>query len=72
MHGAVAHCAFCFLSVARKSARENIMYTFTNRFTSNNDGIEFLKTNMMGSNAMRISEELASYLNIDDSTRILD
>lgn len=48
------------------------MYTFTNRFTSNNDGIEFLKTNMMGSNAMRISEELASYLNIDDSTRILD
>jgi cyclopropane fatty-acyl-phospholipid synthase-like methyltransferase len=32
----------------------------------------FLKSNMMGPNAMRISEELASFLNINKSMRVLD
>ena len=48
------------------------MYTFTNRFVSDQDNAEFLKSNMMGPNAMRMSEELASYLDIKDGMRILD
>ncbi|OHB54808.1 MAG: methyltransferase [Planctomycetes bacterium GWF2_42_9] len=48
------------------------MYTFTNQFISNDNGMEFLKANMMGPNAMRVAEELASYLNIDENMRILD
>lgn len=49
-----------------------IMYTFTNQFLSNDKNIELLKATMMGPNAMRVAEELASYLNIDGNTRILD
>lgn len=48
------------------------MYTFTNQFISDNNNVEFLKATMMGPNAMRVSEELASHLNINESMRILD
>lgn len=34
--------------------------------------MEFLKATMMGPNAMRLSEELASHLNINQNMRILD
>lgn len=48
------------------------MYTFTNQFISNDKNAEFLKNTMMGPNAMRVAEELASHLNIDKNMRILD
>ena len=48
------------------------MYTFTNQFISEDKNNEFLKANMMGPNAMRVAEELASYLNINKNMRILD
>ncbi len=70
--GAVIYCAFLFLSVGRKSERKNTMYTFTNQFISNENNLEYLKDNMMGPNAMRVAEELASYLNINEDMRILD
>jgi len=48
------------------------MYEFTYQFMSNSENAELLKATMMGPNAMRVAEELASYLNIDGSMRILD
>lgn len=48
------------------------MYTFTEKFISNPSNMEYLKENMMGPNAMRMSEELASYLDIRENMRILD
>ena len=48
------------------------MYTFTNQFIADNKNVEFLKATMMGPNAMRVSEELASHLNINANMRILD
>ncbi len=48
------------------------MYTFTNQFNSDNNNMEFLKVAMMGPNAMRVSEELASHLSINKNMRILD
>ena len=48
------------------------MYTFTEQFMSNSQNVEFLKKNMMGPNAMRISEEMASCLNINSNMRVLD
>ena len=48
------------------------MYQFTNEFMSHDENVEFLRTNMMGPNAMRLSEELASYLDINENMRILD
>ncbi|ADY55676.1 Methyltransferase type 12 [Syntrophobotulus glycolicus DSM 8271] len=48
------------------------MYPFTNRFISNDKNAEFLKAAMMGPNAMRVAEELASHLNIKKNMRILD
>jgi len=48
------------------------MYTFTNQFIADHNNMEFLKATMMGPNAMRVSEELASHLNIDENMRILD
>lgn len=48
------------------------MGTFTNQFISNENGMEFVKANMMGPNAMRVAEELASYLDIDENMRVLD
>jgi hypothetical protein len=38
------------------------MYSFTNQFMSNDKTVEFLKATMMGPNAMRLAEELASHL----------
>ena len=48
------------------------MVPFTDRFMSDDDNIGFLKATMMGPNAMRVSEELASRLNIDGTMRVLD
>ncbi len=48
------------------------MYTFTDRFMSDDKSMKFLKAAMMGPNAMRVAEELASYLNIHKNMRILD
>ena len=48
------------------------MYTFTNQFMSSPNNLEFLKATMMGPNAMRLAEELASYLNVNENMRILD
>lgn len=48
------------------------MYTFTDQFISKNKNAEFLKAAMMGPNAMRVAEELASHLNINKNMRILD
>lgn len=48
------------------------MYSFTEQFMSNDGNAQFLKAAMMGSNAMRLSEEMASYLTISENTRILD
>ncbi len=48
------------------------MYPFTDQFMSTDKNVEFLKATMMGPNAMRLAEELASYLSIDEDMRILD
>lgn len=48
------------------------MYTFTDKFMSVNENIKFLKATMMGPNAMRLSEELASRLSINENMRVLD
>jgi cyclopropane fatty-acyl-phospholipid synthase-like methyltransferase len=48
------------------------MYTFTDRFISDEKNAEFLDTTMMGPNAMRITEEMASHLTINNNMRILD
>ena len=48
------------------------MYEFTNTFISNKNNLEFLRATMMGPNAMRISEEMASFLEIKEGSRILD
>lgn len=48
------------------------MYSFTNQFMSNDKNSEFLKATMMGPNAMRVAEELASHLDINENMRILD
>ncbi|MCR3921205.1 MAG: methyltransferase domain-containing protein [Firmicutes bacterium] len=48
------------------------MYTFTNQFIANEKNAEFLKATMMGPNAMRVAEELASHLHINQTMRILD
>ena len=48
------------------------MYSFTNQFIADHNNLEFLKANMMGPNAMRVSEELASHLNINEKMRVLD
>lgn len=48
------------------------MNTFTNQFISTGKNIEFLKDTMMGPNAMRVAEELASHLTINEKMRILD
>ncbi|MFV0351397.1 MAG: SAM-dependent methyltransferase [Oscillospiraceae bacterium] len=48
------------------------MYTFTNQFMASPSNSIFLKDNMMGPNAMRLTEELAQHLNITKDMRILD
>jgi len=48
------------------------MNSFTDNFISNEKNLEFMKATMMGPNAMRVAEELASYLEINEDMRILD
>ncbi|MCL2153361.1 MAG: methyltransferase domain-containing protein [Oscillospiraceae bacterium] len=48
------------------------MNIFTDHFISNEQNLEFTKAAMMGPNAMRVAEELASRLDICDDMRILD
>ena len=48
------------------------MFTYTDQYIIDNNNMDFLKATMMGPNAMRISEELASHLNINENMRILD
>ena len=48
------------------------MYTFTNRFMSDDKNRKFAEAAMMGPNAMRVSEEMASFLDITENTRVLD
>ena len=48
------------------------MYTFTDKFISGAENLEFMKHTMMGPNAMRVSEELAVHLDIRKDMRILD
>ena len=48
------------------------MYSFTNQFMDNDKNAVFLKATMMGPNAMRVAEELASHLDIQENMRILD
>lgn len=48
------------------------MYPFTDHFLLRDKNVETLKATMMGPNAMRVSEELVSRLDIDENTRILD
>jgi len=47
-------------------------YEFTDRFNSDNKNFEFTQSSMMGPNAMRIAEEMTSFLDIEESMRILD
>lgn len=55
-----------------KNIGENIMYPFTEKFNSNEKNLKFAQANMMGPNAMRVAEELASYLTIREDMRVLD
>ena len=48
------------------------MFSFTDKYISNPANLEYLKATMMGPNAMRVSEEMASYLTITKDMRILD
>ena len=48
------------------------MDTFTNKFLLNDKNAEFNKIAMMGPNAMRMAEEMASHLSINENMRILD
>lgn len=40
------------------------MYPYTDKFISDSNNLDFLRENMMGPNAMRLAEEMASHLNI--------
>ena len=46
--------------------------TFTDQFISDEKNLKFTMATMMGPNAMRVSEELTSYLTINKDMRILD
>ncbi|MCL1918041.1 MAG: methyltransferase domain-containing protein [Peptococcaceae bacterium] len=48
------------------------MYTFTNRYLSIDKNLEFAQAAMMGPNAMRVAEELASHLDIKENMKVLD
>ena len=48
------------------------MFAFTDAFVSEPENTGFLQAAMMGPNALRISEEMASYLPIGPDMRILD
>lgn len=47
-------------------------YPFTEAFMAQPGGLEYLRNTMMGPNAMRIAEELASYLDIRPGALVLD
>ena len=48
------------------------MHSFTDKFMMDEKNMEYLNSTMMGPNAMRISEEMSSYLPIKKDMRILD
>ena len=48
------------------------MHVFTDKYLLDPSNKHYLLNNMMGPNAMRISEEMASYLDINEQMRILD
>ncbi|WRS26273.1 methyltransferase domain-containing protein [Oscillospiraceae bacterium MB08-C2-2] len=48
------------------------MYSFTNQFMLSDKNVDFLRSNMMGPNALRVAEEMASHLTIKEDMRILD
>jgi cyclopropane fatty-acyl-phospholipid synthase-like methyltransferase len=48
------------------------MDTFTDQFITDKHNLTFLRSAMMGPNAMRVAEELASHLSIRKDMRILD
>ncbi|MGL6196523.1 MAG: SAM-dependent methyltransferase [Thermoguttaceae bacterium] len=48
------------------------MFIFTNEFMSDEKNVDFLRSTMMGPNALRVTEELVSRLNISEKMRILD
>jgi cyclopropane fatty-acyl-phospholipid synthase-like methyltransferase len=48
------------------------MYSFTDQFLSNEKNARFQSVTMMGPNAMRMSEEMASYLSLKPEMRVLD
>jgi SAM-dependent methyltransferase len=56
----------------RNQKGKNAMYTFTDQFVSDDKNLKFTQANMMGPNAMRIAEELASHLCIKENMRVLD
>jgi len=58
--------------MAKLEERKNIMDTFTNQFITDDKNVQYLKAAMMGPNAMRLSEELSSHLNINEHMRVLD
>ena len=58
--------------IRRKLERTDAMVPFTDRFMSDDENLGFLKATMMGPNAMRVSEELASSMNNDGMMRVLD
>jgi len=47
-------------------------FTFTDRFISDEKNLEFTLATVMGPNAMRVAEELATYLDIREDMRVLD
>jgi cyclopropane fatty-acyl-phospholipid synthase-like methyltransferase len=47
-------------------------FTFTDSFMASQKNTEYLRANMMGPNAMRVSEELAAFLDINSDMRVLD
>jgi SAM-dependent methyltransferase len=63
---------FVFFLQGNKIEKEKNMYTFTDKFNSNPKNLKFAQAAMMGPNAMRIAEELASYLDIKENMRMLD
>ena len=48
------------------------MNNFTDDFMKNQANLDFLIANVMGPNAMRVSEEMASFLDVNEDMRILD
>jgi len=48
------------------------MFEFTDRYLSDSQNLEYTKQTMMGPNAMRVSEEMAAYLDIQPDSRVLD